>query len=139
MRLQIHRAIPPRQGELPAERTKILSTGSMVNVAPNTAPSARSLPPRLESSTNSRRQPEWRRFSAVNAAAVCRFMKMTTPEQLLTSLREGTYEVTVDEEIRRRSPSFGPADDRDRIALVERRVSLDPSRVQAIPLGSRAF
>ena len=40
---------------------------------------------------------------AVNPAAVCRFMKMTTPERLLSSLREGTFEITVDEEIRKRA------------------------------------
>jgi quinolinate synthase len=36
-------------------------------------------------------------FEAVSPRAECRFMKMTTPERLLNCLREGVYEVQVDE------------------------------------------
>jgi quinolinate synthase len=36
------------------------------------------------------------RWEPVNPAAVCRFMKMTTPTALLRCLRDGTDEVHVD-------------------------------------------
>ncbi|HEY4976022.1 MAG TPA: quinolinate synthase NadA [Gaiellaceae bacterium] len=39
-----------------------------------------------------------KRFEPVNSEAVCRFMKMITLEKLRDSLRDGRYEVTVDEE-----------------------------------------
>ena len=46
-------------------------------------------------------------FEAVNPAAVCQYMKMITPEKLLKCLREevmiSDFEVTVDEEIRKRA------------------------------------
>jgi quinolinate synthase len=43
-------------------------------------------------------------------------MKMTTPERLLTSLREGTFEVTVEEDIRQRA-----------LASVERMIAIGSS------------
>ena len=36
---------------------------------------------------------------AANPAAVCRYMKMTTPAALLRCLREGVTEVTVDPDV----------------------------------------
>jgi quinolinate synthase len=36
-------------------------------------------------------------FEAVSPRAECRFMKMTTPQRLLDCLREGVYEIEVDE------------------------------------------
>lgn len=44
-----------------------------------------------------------KRFEPVNPEAVCRFMKMITLEKLRDSLRDGRYEVTVDEEIAARA------------------------------------
>ena len=44
-----------------------------------------------------------KRFEHVNSEAVCRFMKMITLEKLRDSLRDGRYEVTVDEEIAARA------------------------------------
>jgi quinolinate synthase len=38
-------------------------------------------------------------FEPVREAAVCRFMKMNTLEKLRDSLRDGTHEVTVPQEI----------------------------------------
>ena len=36
-------------------------------------------------------------FEAVSPRAECRFMKMTTPGRLLNCLREGVYEIEVEE------------------------------------------
>jgi quinolinate synthase len=38
-------------------------------------------------------------FEPVNRAAVCKYMKMITPDRLLLSLRDGVDEVDVDPEI----------------------------------------
>ena len=43
------------------------------------------------------------RWEPVNPNAVCRYMKMTTPEALLRCLRDGVTEVRVDPEIARRA------------------------------------
>ena len=42
-------------------------------------------------------------FDPVNPHAICPFMKLTTPDKLLTCLREGTDEVTVDPAIASRA------------------------------------
>ena len=42
-------------------------------------------------------------FDPVNPHAICPFMKQTTPDKLLTCLREGTDEVTVDPAIASRA------------------------------------
>jgi len=51
----------------------------------------------------------------VNEYAVCRYMKTITPENLLRSLREGVFEVTVPEDVRVRAA-----------AAVERMVAIGP-------------
>jgi quinolinate synthase len=43
------------------------------------------------------------RWEPVNPDAVCRFMKMTTPEVLLRCLRSGTEEVNVDPDVAARA------------------------------------
>jgi quinolinate synthase len=91
-------------GELPADRTKILSTGSMVDLAASLEGAALvateiGIIHQLE-----RVNPKVR-FEAVNPDAVCRYMKMITPEKLLRTLREGVYPIEVDEEIRVRAES----------------------------------
>jgi len=83
-------------GGLPPERTHVLSTGGMVDVArAMTADTALvatevGMLHQLES-VNQRT-----RFLPMNAQASCRFMKMITPAKLLRSLREGRDEVHVD-------------------------------------------
>jgi quinolinate synthase len=86
-------------GDLPAERTHVLSTGGMIEAARTmTAPKAlvatevgmlhqlRKANPRTE-------------FLAMNTKASCKFMKMTTPQLLLRALREGRDEVDVPADI----------------------------------------
>jgi len=83
-------------GGLPADRTHVLSTGGMVDVArAMTADTALvatevGMLHQLEA-VNSRT-----RFLPMNAQASCRYMKMITPAKLLRSLREGRDEVHVD-------------------------------------------
>ena len=86
------------EGELPAERTHILSTGGMIRHG------ADRLGGRFIVATETgilhrlRRDNPTAEFIAANDDAVCRYMKTITPAKLLTSLREGVHEVTVPEE-----------------------------------------
>lgn len=90
-------------GALPAERVRVLSTGGMLGHARSTTA------PRVLVATETgmlhqlRRVNDRSRFEAVDERAVCRYMKMTTPEVLLRSLRLGVTEVVVDAEVARRA------------------------------------
>jgi quinolinate synthase len=83
------------EGELPPERTHILSTGGMLAAARRlTAPTA--LVATEIGMLHQLGQANQRtRFVPVNPRASCRFMKMTTPDVLLRCLREGRDEITV--------------------------------------------
>ena len=87
------------EGELPAERTHILSTGGMIREG------QRSIGGKFIVATETgilhrlRRDNPSAEFLAANESAVCRFMKTITPAKLTRSLREGVHEVTVDPEI----------------------------------------
>jgi quinolinate synthase len=87
-------------GDVPAKRTRVLSTGGMVKAAAVTDASEvlvateTGIIHQLEK-VNGRRT----RFIAMNERATCRFMKMITPEKLLRSLRDGVDEVTVPKDI----------------------------------------
>jgi quinolinate synthase len=83
------------EGDLPAGRTRVLSTGGMLDAARSTK--ARSVLVATETGMlhQLRRANPAVRWEPVNPAAVCRFMKMTTQENLMRCLREGVEEVTV--------------------------------------------
>jgi quinolinate synthase len=104
------------EGVLPAERTKILSTGGMV------AESARSTARKFLVATETgilhqlRKNNPGKVFEPINADAVCRYMKTITPAALLHSLREGVYEIEVPEEVRVRAAR-----------AVERMIELGPA------------
>ncbi len=84
------------QGELPAERTHVLSTGGMLERAAHTT-AAKVLVATETGMLHQLRQANPRtQFEAVNPRAVCPYMRMTTPAKLLRCLREGVDEVTVD-------------------------------------------
>ncbi|HVB01220.1 MAG TPA: quinolinate synthase NadA [Acidimicrobiales bacterium] len=94
-------------GEIPVERTHIVSTGSMVDFAKK-AGDAHVLVATETGIIHQLQAANPRAtFEAVNPAAVCRYMKMITPEKLLNCLRDremtSYYEVTVDEQIRSRA------------------------------------
>jgi quinolinate synthase len=87
------------EGELPADRTHILSTSGMLEQA-RTSKAKRVLVATetgmLHQLTQANHVTE---FEAVNPRAVCAYMKMNTTDALLRCLREGRDEVIVDEHI----------------------------------------
>lgn len=86
-------------GGLPKERTRLLSTGAMVRRAKEIG-SAKALVATEVGILHQLRAANPRAtFEAVDEAAVCPFMKMTTPEALLRALREGVHEIEVPAEI----------------------------------------
>ncbi|HEY0717541.1 MAG TPA: quinolinate synthase NadA [Streptosporangiaceae bacterium] len=84
-----------QQGDLPKNRTRVLSTGGMLDAArATTAPAV--LVATETGMLHQLRQANPRvSWEPVNPDAVCRFMKMTTPASLLRCLREGRTEVRV--------------------------------------------
>ena len=86
-------------GVLPAERTRILSTGAMLEAAKTT--SAQSVLVATETGMlhQLRHANLAVNFVPVNPHAECRYMKMTTRQVLLDCLRTGTTEVDVAPEI----------------------------------------
>lgn len=95
------------EGEISKERTHIVSTGSMVDLA--TAAGDGHVLVATETGIIHQLQKANPRatFEAVNEDAVCPYMKMITPEKLIRCLqdREATsyYEITVDEQTRLRA------------------------------------
>ena len=101
------------EGVVPRERTKILSTGGMLDAA--RATSAKKVLVATETGMlhQLRKVNVTTEFQPVNRAAVCKYMKMITPEKLENALRTGNDEVTV------------PADIIDRArASVERMIAI---------------
>ncbi len=90
------------EGVLPAERTRILSTGAMVDLAGDLEGTALVATETGIIHQLERTNPKVR-FEPVNANAVCRYMKMITPAKLLRTLREGCFPVEVEEETRSRA------------------------------------
>lgn len=86
-------------GDLPKERTHILSTGGMVKRGAETDS------PQVIVATETgllhrlRKESPTREFLPANEDAVCRYMKKITPANLLTSLREMVHEVDVPRDI----------------------------------------
>ncbi len=86
-------------GVVPKERTKILSTGGMIDAARTTT--ARKVLVATETGMLHQLEkvaPDVS-FEPVNRAAVCKYMKMITPAKLLRSLRTGTDEILLDRDI----------------------------------------
>jgi quinolinate synthase len=100
-------------GALPAERTHLLSTSGMIAQAGKSA--ARQAIVATENGLlhSLRKANPDKQFIPANEAAVCRYMKMITPENLIESLENLQYEVTVPSDVA----------DKARLAL-ERMISL---------------
>ena len=83
-------------GGLPKDRTHVLSTSGMLRRAAQT--NARQVIVATETGLlhSLNRSAPGREYIAANEAAVCRYMKMITPEKLLESLRHRVHEVTVE-------------------------------------------
>ncbi|MCX6521115.1 MAG: quinolinate synthase NadA [Actinobacteria bacterium] len=105
-------------GVVPAERTKILSTSGMVTAAEQTTASKVLVATETGMLHQLRKANPLVIFEPINRAAVCKYMKMITPDKLLRSLQTLTDEVTV------------PRDIADRARLsVERMIAIGtPSR-----------
>jgi quinolinate synthase len=83
-------------GDLPADRTRVLSTGGMLEAARSTKAPAVLVATETGMLHQLRQANPAVRWEPVNPGAVCRFMKMTTPDALLRCLRDGVEEVQVD-------------------------------------------
>ena len=107
-------------GAVPAERTKILSTSGMITAAKETRAKKVLVATETGMLHQLRKANPLVIFEPVNRAAVCKYMKMNTPEKLLAALRTGKDEVTV------------PRDIADRARLsVERMIAIGtPSRTK---------
>jgi len=82
-------------GAVPAERTKILSTSGMITAAKETQAKKVLVATETGMLHQLRKANPLVIFEPVNRAAVCKYMKMNTPEKLLEALRTGNDEVTV--------------------------------------------
>jgi quinolinate synthase len=90
-------------GDLPAERTHVLSTGGMLERARDTRATSVLVATETGMLHQLRRANPSVRWEAVNEKAECIYMKMTTRDVLLNCLREGTTEVTVEPDVARRA------------------------------------
>ncbi len=86
-------------GAVPTERTKILSTSGMITAAKETQAKKVLVATETGMLHQLRKANPLVIFEPVNRAAVCKYMKMNTPEKLLEALRTGKDEVTVPQEI----------------------------------------
>lgn len=84
-------------GDFPKERTHVLSTSGMVKAAQDLGDGHALVATETGILHQLRNANPKATFEAVSPRAECRFMKMNTPERLLNCLREGVYEVQVDE------------------------------------------
>ncbi|HET9061618.1 MAG TPA: quinolinate synthase NadA [Acidimicrobiales bacterium] len=83
-------------GDLPAERTHVLSTSGMVEMARKIGEGKALVATETGILHQLRRANPRGVFEAVSPAAECRYMKMITPDKLLRTLRDGVFEVTVE-------------------------------------------
>jgi quinolinate synthase len=91
------------EGVLPADRTRILSTGGMVRESRDPETKKYLIATETGILHQLRKGNPNAEFEAINELAVCQYMKTITPAKLLHSLREGVYAVTVPEDIRERA------------------------------------
>ncbi|HUA29904.1 MAG TPA: quinolinate synthase NadA [Streptosporangiaceae bacterium] len=86
-------------GDLPPERTRVLSTGGMLDAARSTRASSVLVATETGMLHQLRQANPEVSWEPVNPDAVCRFMKMITPDKLLRCLRDGVHEVHVAPEV----------------------------------------
>jgi quinolinate synthase len=90
-------------GDLPADRTHVLSTGGMLDAARTTTASTVLVATETGMLHQLRKANPLVLWEPVNAGAECRYMKMTTPEVLTRCLTDGTTEVVVPPEVAKRA------------------------------------
>jgi quinolinate synthase len=86
-------------GDLPTGRTRVLSTGGMLEAARTTKAPAVLVATETGMLHQLRRANPAVRWEPVNPNAVCRYMKMITPATLLRCLRDGVEEVHVNPDV----------------------------------------
>jgi quinolinate synthase len=89
--------------DIPSEGTHIFSTGGMLNYAQQSPANEFIVATEVGILHRMRKSSPEKRFIPANPEAVCQYMKMITLENLLHSLREMVYEVTVPEPIANRA------------------------------------
>jgi quinolinate synthase len=87
------------EGDLPAGRTRIMSTGDMVDAARTMTARTALVATEIGMLHQLRKVNDRTDFQPMNEKASCRYMKMTTPELLVRCLREGRDEVDVPAEV----------------------------------------
>jgi len=87
------------EGVLPPDRTHILSTGGMVKGAAEGEGGKFIVATETGILHKLRKLNPTGDYMAANEDAVCKYMKAITPENLLTSLREGVFEVRVEKDV----------------------------------------
>lgn len=90
-------------GELPAERTHIVSTGGMLDLARGERAKKVLVATEIGMLHQLRKANATTVFEPVNPRAACPYMQMITPEKLLACLREGRDEVLVDADVAQRA------------------------------------
>lgn len=91
------------EGQLPAERTHVLSTGGMVKHARTCRAPADIVGTEVGLLHRLRKENPQKRFVPLREDAVCDYMKTITLPKLYRALRDLVYEVTVEEEVARRA------------------------------------
>jgi len=91
------------QGDLPAGRTRVLSTGGMLEAAASTTASTVLVATETGMLHQLRQANPRVSWEPVNPRAQCPYMQMTTPDVLTRCLRDGMTEVTVDPDVARRA------------------------------------
>jgi quinolinate synthase len=86
-------------GDLPAERTHILSTAGMLDTARGLTAKTALVATEIGMLHQLRKVNQRTTFLPVNPKASCRFMKMITPELLVRCLREGRDEIQLPPEV----------------------------------------
>ena len=87
------------EGVVPAERAHVLSTGGMLEQARRTTAEKVLVATEVGMLHQLRRANPSTVFEPVNERASCPYMKMTTPEKLLSSLRDGRHEIVVEPDV----------------------------------------
>ncbi|WP_228389221.1 quinolinate synthase NadA [Cumulibacter manganitolerans] len=90
-------------GELPAERTRVLSTGGMLDAARTSQATTVLVATEVGMLHQLRKVNSGTQFVPVNPQAACHYMKMITPPKLLRALREEREQVTVEPAIAHRA------------------------------------
>ncbi len=86
-------------GDLPADRTHILSTGAMADLARTMTADTALVATEIGMLHQLRKVNQHTRFLPMNERASCRYMKMITPALLLRCLEEGRDEVLIPDDV----------------------------------------